>query len=58
MKVRQLIAALKKMPQDAKVVVCDHDQDDDAGEYNGSPHAVWLASEAMREKGYEVVIRI
>ena len=58
MTVRQLIAALRKMPANAKVVVCDHDQDDESGEYNGSPGCVTEASATMRERGYGVVIRL
>ena len=59
MTVRRLIAELKKMPLDAKVVVADHDHDsEDAAEYNGPPSSVWLATPAMRKRGYGVVIHL
>ena len=60
--VRRLITALKKMPQDAKVVVADHDHDsEDAGQYNGSipgAYSISVASPAMRKRGFGVVIHL
>lgn len=58
MTVRQLIAALKKMPPNAEVAVCAHDQDDEAGEFDGFAHSVIAASPAMRKRGAGVVIRL
>ena len=58
MTVRRLIAALKKMPPDAKVAVADHDHDSEAGQYNSSPFSVELATPAMRQRGFGVVIRL
>ena len=59
--VRELIAALRKMPMDAKVVVADHDHDSDGGQYNGSiptRNSVEVASPVMLERGYGVVIHL
>lgn len=59
--VRRLISALKKMPQDAKVVIADHDHNDDIGEFNGpipGPSFIWRASRAIRQRGYDVVIHL
>jgi hypothetical protein len=61
MTVRRLITALKKMPQDAKVVIADHDHDSEGGQYNGpipSPHSICVASREMKERGYGVVIHL
>lgn len=58
MTVRQLISALKKMPLHAKVAVCAHDQDPEAGEFDGAPQHVEEASPKMRERGYQVVIKL
>lgn len=61
MTVRDLIKALKKMPQDAKVVVADHDHDSDSGQYNGSiPSAssIDVATPQMLDRGYGVVIHL
>lgn len=58
MTVRRLITALKKMPPNALVAVAAHDQDDEAGEYDGFVNGVHHASPAMREHGAGVVIRL
>lgn len=56
MRVAQLIARLRKMPSNAKVVVCAHDQNPEAGEFDGIPSTVYEAPEALRARGYSVVI--
>jgi hypothetical protein len=58
MTVRKLIALLKKMPPNGKVVVSDHDHDDQSGQFSGSPFTVREASDAMKARGYDVVIRL
>lgn len=58
MTVRRLIAALKTMPSGAKVVVCAHDQDPHQGEFDGEPRSVEPAPDAIRERGYQVVITL
>jgi len=55
--VRQLIAKLKKMPPDALVVFCAHDQEPEQGEYDGSVYAVDEAPPALRDRGYGVTLR-
>lgn len=56
MTVRQLIAALHKMPLSANVAVCAHDQDPDLGEFDGSVRGVCEAPDALQGRGYGVVI--
>lgn len=56
MTVRKMIALLKKMPQNAQVVVCDHDQDPERGEFSGVPNWVVEAPPAIKARGYGVVI--
>lgn len=58
MTVTQLINALRRMPPRARVVVSDHDHNDEAGEFNGPPTGVSMAGEALRARGYGVVIRL
>ena len=57
MTVKQMIAALRRMPPGARVVFCAHDQDADAGEYDGFVNEVTEASPAMMQHGAGVVIR-
>lgn len=56
--VKQMIAKLKKMPQSAKVAVCNHDQDAGRGEMDGTVSGIEEAPEALRERGYGVVINL
>lgn len=56
--VKQIIAALKKMPPNARVVFCAHDQHDEIGEYDGFVSGVGEATpEAKRRHGAGVIIR-
>lgn len=54
--VRKLIAELKKMPPTAKVCWADHDHDYHSGEFNGPVALVHSASEAIRERGFGVIL--
>jgi hypothetical protein len=54
--VRRLITALKKLPPDAKVCWCDHDQDPESGELNGPVHHAEPAPPALRKLGYGAVL--
>lgn len=56
MTVRRLITALKKMPPDAKIAICCHDQNPEAGEFNGSPWKVERAPLMLKDRGLDVVI--
>lgn len=56
MTVRQLRRALAKMPQDAEIAWCDHDHDWDAGEMNGPVTQCVEAPQAIRAKGFGVVL--
>jgi hypothetical protein len=56
MTVRRLIKALKKMPPDAKVAICAHDQDPERGEFDGFVNRVEASPKAIRERGAGVVI--
>lgn len=58
MTARQLINALRRMPPNGKVVVSDHDHDDESGQYNGSPRDVREATPAMKARGFDVVIHL
>jgi hypothetical protein len=58
MTVKQIIAALRKMPPGATVAFCAHDQDSDVGEYDGIVRKVEEASpQAKRHHGAGVIIR-
>jgi hypothetical protein len=49
------------MPQNAKVVIADHDHDDESGQFNGpipGPSSIWLASPEVAKRGYGVVIHL
>lgn len=54
--VRQLIAQLKKMPPGAKVCVVAHDQNPEAGEFDGAVRRVEEAPMAIRDRGYAVML--
>lgn len=56
MTVRRLINALKKMPPRAKVCFVAHDQNPDDGEFDGAVSLVQEAPDAIKARGYEVVI--
>lgn len=58
MTVRKLIAELRKMPATAKVCVCAHDQDPHDGDYDGGVLSVIAAPQALKERGYGVVITL
>jgi len=56
MTVRKLIAALKKMPPDAKVCFAAHDQDWAAGDYDGIVRSVGEVRLEARHHGCAVVL--
>ncbi len=56
MTVRELIRRLNKMPPNAKVAFCDHDQDWDRGEMNGPIQRCEEAPDAIKDRGYGVVL--
>ncbi len=56
MTVRRLITALKKMPQDAKVGFATHDQNYEAGEYDGIVSGVGIVPPEARHHGCAVMI--
>lgn len=56
MTVRQMIAALKTMPPRAKICLVSHDQDPYGGEFDGEARNVMEAPQALRERGFQVVI--
>lgn len=57
--VRRLITQLKKMPQNATIVVADHDHDYEYdGEFNGPVRGAVRAPPAIRARGYGVVIHL
>jgi hypothetical protein len=58
MTVRRLIAQLRKLPPNAKVAVCAHDQDPARGEFDGFVNSVSPAPDALRERGCGVVIQL
>jgi len=58
MTVRKLIAELRKMPSTALVAVSAHDQDPAQGEHDGGVCAVEPAPQAMKDRGYGVVITL
>lgn len=58
MTVRRLITVLKKLPQNAQVCVCAHDQNPEQGEFDGGVFSVDVAPPAIKERGYGVVIQL
>ncbi|MBS7671739.1 hypothetical protein [Croceicoccus gelatinilyticus] len=57
--VKQLIAALRRMPPHSTIIVADHDQNSESGEYNGTVQSCMEASELLKERtGAEVVINL
>lgn len=59
MTVAQLIARLQRLPQNARVGVSNHDQDDNAGELDGLVvDVVEASSEMKRLRQVGVVIRL
>jgi len=58
MTVQKLIALLRKMPPRTMVAVCNHDQDPEQGEFDGTPHGVAEAPDALKARGYGVVISL
>lgn len=54
--VRQLIAKLKKMPPGAKVCFAAHDQNPEAGEFDGTVNSVEESPPALKERGYGVLL--
>ena len=54
--VRRLIAQLKKLPPNAKVVFVDHDQDPDSGEFNGAVTRAEVAPDSIKDRGYGVML--
>lgn len=55
--VRQIIAKLKKMPPDATVAFAAHDQDSDAGEYDGIVREVEESTQAayLRHRAWVII---
>jgi hypothetical protein len=58
MTVRKLIAELRKMPQTSKIVVCAHDHEPSLGEYDGLICNIFEAPQAIKDRGYGVVITL
>ena len=56
MTVHQMITVLKQMPPRAKICLVSHDQDPYGGEFDGEPRNIMEAPEALRERGFQVVI--
>lgn len=56
MTVRKLIAELKKLPPNARVCFAAHDQNPEAGEFDGDVRSVDEAPPALQERGYGVVL--
>jgi hypothetical protein len=54
--VEQLIAALKKLPPNAKIALVDHDQNYHAGEMNGALNRVEEAPPAIKLRGFGAVL--